>query len=834
MVRNRLLLAASLLGLLVPLAPFAQTLSAGREPSAPTSIEKPPPNVSWDLGDNVAACPAGDSVVAGHPSRLRIHVVYSDANFHVKNGVPPESIWAIVKPVSGTLKVNDEALDEFGSKVFAGDSTGGGAAWIVVPSMSGCGTVRVTVWVSNVSQGFKNANVRTVDTDADVDRRVTTSDQTGVCDLNYDGVSNSTDVALVTAHLNHWHHLALHGSLARRTNLCETCSPGNPNTMGSGDISWSPDGATLAYSSHNSSGNCSLKLVASDPKDGNTIIELTNPPVGVEDYDPSWSPQGDFVTWDRDDEELYKKDPSSPSNPDVVVYDSGTPSGATQGAVSPDGLRIAFCGIGPSGFQNLKMVNMDGTGFTMITNLTNVADQWPKWSPDGSTLTFFRFDYTTGQTTVWSVPSTGGTATQLFAPTGGSTSPSYTPDGRVIVCGATSNAPITTSFEPALGLTAPGIAAYPAYTAFLLSPRISPDGSRLALIARTPGIGPSFSPQLWAARRNMSLPPAISTVGGFTVNNARPVVNFTATPGTTLNVTVNASDPEAEPLTYVAYFMRTDLGMTFTPATRTFSWNAPIGASDSTYYVRLQVTTPSGGTDYAILKILVADRMPPAAITNLQPFFGHTTAVLTWNSPGDNGNVGNATAFDLRYSSSPIDEGSFGSATPIPTGSPGSPGTLNCAELSGLSPCSGYWFAIKTVDDAGNWSNLSNVPSGQEHCSGFELACGGPQDGGAAPPTIQLPTALTLEVQGANPTRSATDLRYGIPSGARGAMIEFGVFDVLGRRVRSLRNERGVPGWSTMRWDLRSDSGQRVAPGFYYLRVASGAQRVVKGLLVLN
>jgi hypothetical protein len=154
--------------------------------------------------------------------------------------------------------------------------------------------------------------------------------------------------------------------------------------------------------------------------------------------------------------------------------------------------------------------------------------------------------------------------------------------------------------------------------------------------------------------------------------------------------------------------------------------------------------------------------------------------------------------------------------------------------LSGLSPCSGYWFAIKTVDDAGNWSNLSNVPSGQEHCSGFELACGGPQDGGAAPPTIQLPTALTLEVQGANPTRSATDLRYGIPSGARGAMIEFGVFDVLGRRVRSLRNERGVPGWSTMRWDLRSDSGQRVAPGFYYLRVASGAQRVVKGLLVLN
>ena len=40
-------------------------------------VMKPPPNVSWNFVDNVTACPAGDTVVAGHPCRLRVTVSYS-------------------------------------------------------------------------------------------------------------------------------------------------------------------------------------------------------------------------------------------------------------------------------------------------------------------------------------------------------------------------------------------------------------------------------------------------------------------------------------------------------------------------------------------------------------------------------------------------------------------------------------------------------------------------------------------------------------------------------------------------------------------------------------
>ena len=410
--------------------------------ASPTDVMVPPPNVLWSVASNVTACPAGDSVVAGHPARLRITLSYVDSAFHVKNGVPPESIWAFVKPISGNVKVNDETADDFGPLVYADDSTRGGAARITVPSFSGCGTVKVTLWVSGVPQGFKNANVRTVDTNADANRRVTTADQTGYCDLNYDGSSNATDLALVTAHLNHWHHNTLYGTLVRRTNLCESCNGGEPNTIGSGDISWSPDGATLAFSSHNASGNCSLKLVASDGSGGNTVTEITNPPAGVEDYDPSWSPLGDYVFWDRDDAAIYKKDPSSPSNPDILVFESSANGmlAATEGSVSPDGQQFVFVGIasGGGGYLNVFKIRTDGTGLTALAPTSNVQDSWPKWSTDGQTIVFYRYDFSIGRTSIWKVPAAGGTATQILAPATNASFPAYSPDDSIIVCGIAS------------------------------------------------------------------------------------------------------------------------------------------------------------------------------------------------------------------------------------------------------------------------------------------------------------------------------------------------------------------------------------------------------------
>ena len=85
---------------------------------------------------------------------------------------------------------------------------------------------------------------------------------------------------------------------------------------------------------------------------------------------------------------------------------------------------------------------------------------------------------------------------------------------------------------------------------------------------------------------------------------------------------------------------------------------------------------------------------------------------LTWTAPGDDSLTGTATQYDLRYSTATITAANFASATRV-TGmaAPGASGATETVTVTGLSPATTYYFAIKTADDAGNWSLISNVPS---------------------------------------------------------------------------------------------------------------------------
>ena len=85
---------------------------------------------------------------------------------------------------------------------------------------------------------------------------------------------------------------------------------------------------------------------------------------------------------------------------------------------------------------------------------------------------------------------------------------------------------------------------------------------------------------------------------------------------------------------------------------------------------------------------------------------------LSWTAPGDDGNVGTAALYDLRYSISPINDGNWDAATQVaglPAPSPA--GTDESVSVTGLDPNTTYYFAIKTADEAANWSALSNVAS---------------------------------------------------------------------------------------------------------------------------
>jgi len=104
-----------------------------------------------------------------------------------------------------------------------------------------------------------------------------------------------------------------------------------------------------------------------------------------------------------------------------------------------------------------------------------------------------------------------------------------------------------------------------------------------------------------------------------------------------------------------------------------------------------------------LLGMIPADSLAQSAWNSVQ---------LTWTAPGDDSLTGTAAQYDVRYATSAITAANFASATPVTSEPvPGAPGTSQSYTVTGLQPSTTYWFAIKTADDAGNWSLVSNVVS---------------------------------------------------------------------------------------------------------------------------
>jgi len=121
----------------------------------------------------------------------------------------------------------------------------------------------------------------------------------------------------------------------------------------------------------------------------------------------------------------------------------------------------------------------------------------------------------------------------------------------------------------------------------------------------------------------------------------------------------------------------------------------------------------TNGIDY-FFSARTVDNVPPGAVTDLAVVSASASSIsLKWKAPGDDDNDGTAQSYDLRYSTSPINDGNFGNATPVnPVPNPAKAGTVQNAVASGLESGTTYYFALTAKDAAGNESGLSNVASG--------------------------------------------------------------------------------------------------------------------------
>ena len=198
------------------------------------------------------------------------------------------------------------------------------------------------------------------------------------------------------------------------------------------------------------------------------------------------------------------------------------------------------------------------------------------------------------------------------------------------------------------------------------------------------------------------------------------------------------------------------------------------------------------------------DTRPPATVDDLaaKPRGEGGVATLTWTGVGDDWWVGKPARAEMRWSTSPITDAGFASATPVA----GVAGDAQSAEVSGLPTGRPLYFALRFADEAGNRGLIARASTTL------------PAQG-AAPDTLPSCAGFRLKSLRARPVRRGRALRLAFKrTGTRRVKLEIfresrGKRIVRTKRVARYRGRRtGV----TFR--------RKLAGGSYFLRGTLGSE----------
>ncbi|MEK7631556.1 MAG: FG-GAP-like repeat-containing protein [Patescibacteria group bacterium] len=88
------------------------------------------------------------------------------------------------------------------------------------------------------------------------------------------------------------------------------------------------------------------------------------------------------------------------------------------------------------------------------------------------------------------------------------------------------------------------------------------------------------------------------------------------------------------------------------------------------------------------------------------------SVTVRWTSPGDDGSTGQAASYDLRYGTAAMTDANWGFATAAQgEPAPKPAGQAEAFLVTNLQPNTTYFFGLKTADESGNISALSNIAS---------------------------------------------------------------------------------------------------------------------------
>jgi hypothetical protein len=240
------------------------------------------------------------------------------------------------------------------------------------------------------------------------------------------------------------------------------------------------------------------------------------------------------------------------------------------------------------------------------------------------------------------------------------------------------------------------------------------------------------------------------------------------------------------------------------------------------------------GTPFACTPSLGAiqysnDVVAPGTTTDLR-IASYTTnpkaVKLKWTAPGDDGSCGMAASYSVRKrKGAAITEANWSTSTVVSgTPAPSASGSTDSVTAGGLS--GGTWyFALKTSDEAGNSSALSNNACIQ--FSNPPVICGG---GGAAavPAREEEAPALALAITEVSPnpaSQGGTEVSFALAE-ASPATLE--VFDIAGRQVEARDLSAFGPGTHRVR------IGAALSSGYYWVRIRQGGRTASHAAIIVR
>jgi hypothetical protein len=96
---------------------------------------------------------------------------------------------------------------------------------------------------------------------------------------------------------------------------------------------------------------------------------------------------------------------------------------------------------------------------------------------------------------------------------------------------------------------------------------------------------------------------------------------------------------------------------------------------------------------------------------------------------------------------------------------------------------------------------------------------------------LQLPEIINLHQNYPNPFNPITTLRYDLPENS---YVNVTVYDMLGRKVKTLINQTQDAGYRSVIWDATNDYGKPISAGIYLYQIQAGGYTSTKKMVLLK